>query len=1267
MGGTHFLRRLLSTRALLLLTASVATAALTVADGSGTALGGLDVPTEFTNPAIAIGDREVVNGGSITATVWLDADANGTFDETEGGLANTMVSLMRCDGSFVRAGFTDVDGSTTFGRVPMGCYRLRYNEMSGYRYCPTDIGDSDIFDSDANPTTGLTESFTVTNRFEQFVRYAGAVPVSENEIGDRVWEDANANGFQDMGEQGLANVQVNLLNCSGDAVLDQSGQPISTTSQADGSFGFGTLASGCYQLGFIAPADHSFSFSETPFESYDSDADQLSGITNPVDVTGVAAQLNLDAGLYKTARIGDWVWHDLDGNGVQNANEPGVEGIQVVLLDAGGIPLGNTVTTDADGYYTFTDIIPGNYRLQFAAPTGFSFSQFSATGDINLDSDANGLGVTPVFQVLSGANIQDKDVAVLQFNGANIGLEKLTNGADADLPPGPYVPAGDPVMWEYIVSNLGNEPFTNVQISDDQGVSVSCPQDTLDVGESITCTGSTDDAQAGQYVNTGEVCGTTSLGTTECNSDVSHYFGVDPAISIEKTTNGFDSDQAPGEFIVPGTAIVWEYVVVNTGNITLNDVIVIDNQGVDVSCPSMSLDPGVSMTCVGTGIAVAGQYSNIGGVEGFAPIGESAKSIDKSHYFGLDSGIDIEKSTNGVDADAPSGPIVYAGETVTWTYTVTNTGSVQLENVVVTDSDPSVSVSCPSDSLAPGASFECIATGTATSGQYDNQSVATGQGVDSNGDPVGGPVSDDDPSHYFGVDPSISIEKATNGEDADTPTGPSITEGDEVNWTYVVTNTGNTVLENVVVTDDQGVTVTCPQDTLTLGESMTCTASGTATLGQYMNLGTVVATGLDPDGEPLPPGPPITDDDPSHYIGESQATASLGDKVFKDLNGNGQQDADEPGIPGITVNLWTDDDGNGTPDTQLSTTTTDGDGMYGFADLDPDLTYVVQFVNDPAMNMPFTTPNVGDDATDSDAGPDGITGPIDLDPGENNPTIDAGVVNLPASLGDKVFKDLNSDGQQDADEPGVPGITVNLWTDDDGDGSPDTQISTTTTDGNGMYGFTDLDPTLTYVVQFVNDPAMNMPFTTPNVGDDATDSDANADGITGPINLASGENNPTIDAGIVNVSAGLGDKVFTDLNGNGQQDADEPGVPGITVNLWTDDDGDGSPDTQIATTTTDANGTYGFLDLDPTLTYVVQFVNDPAMNMPFTTPNVGDDATDSDAGPDGITGPITLTSGQNDPTIDAGLVNLPASLGDKVFKDLNSDGQQDADEPGIPG
>ena len=77
-------------------------------------------------------------------------------------------------------------------------------------------------------------------------------------------------------------------------------------------------------------------------------------------------------------------------------------------------------------------------------------------------------------------------------------------------------------------------------------------------------------------------------------------------------------------------------------------------------------------------------------------------------------------------------------------------------------------------------------------------------------DPFGTPVSDTDPSHYFGAAPGIDIEKATNGSDADHPPGPFMPVGGAVTWTYVVTQRGQRRLTGVTVTDDRGVVVSCP-------------------------------------------------------------------------------------------------------------------------------------------------------------------------------------------------------------------------------------------------------------------------------------------------------------------------------------------------------------------------------------------------------------------------------------------------------------------------
>lgn len=246
----------------------------------------------------------------------------------------------------------------------------------------------------------------------------------------------------------------------------------------------------------------------------------------------------------------------------------------------------------------------------------------------------------------------------------------------------------------------------------------------------------------------------------------------------------------------------------------------------------------------------------------------------------LAPGVDIEKSTNGQDADTPTGPYVTVGGAVRWTYVVTNTGDVDLTNVTVTDDQvDAADIDCDGTGsnvipgpLAPEASFTCVATGTATAGQYENLGTVTGL------DPTQVEVSDEDPSHYFGPTPAVDIEKATNGQDADTPTGPLVAVGGEVRWTYVVTNTGNAPLTNVTVTDDlvHAAFIDCA-DTgsnivpgpLAAGASFTCVATGTAVAGQYANLSTVVGTGpetTDIDGSTVA-GVQVTDEDPSHYFG----------------------------------------------------------------------------------------------------------------------------------------------------------------------------------------------------------------------------------------------------------------------------------------------------------------------------------------------------------------------------------------------------------------
>ena len=534
-----------------------------------------------------------------------------------------------------------------------------------------------------------------------------------------------------------------------------------------------------------------------------------------------------------------------------------------------------------------------------------------------------------------GDPVEDEDFSHYFALDPGVALEKHTNGWNADDPDGPYIVEGTHVLWTYVIFNTGNTTLTDIVLEDDQQGTISCeegPIPDLLPDERFYCTYRSL-AGSGPYENLADVTGTAvdkngdpfldEAGdpVTVTDDDPSHYYNSsEPGIDLEKATNGEDADDPTGPEVQVGDSVTWTYVITNTGNATLTDITLNDNVLGTVTCqegPIPDLQPGLSFTCSVAGVAELGQYANIGSVSGQPvdddgnPVGDPLTDEDPSHYIGVyQASLEIEKSTNGEDADDPTGPAVTVGGTVTWTYVVTNTGNTTLANIEVSDSDPTVTVTCPSGgnsipSLDPGASETCEATGVAAAGQYENTATAGGTPVDAGGNPVGDPVEDDDLSHYLGAEPAITVIKSTNGDDANSAPGPYIVEGDTVTWTYEVTNTGNVPLADVTVTDDQNVFISCPQSDLAVGESMTCTATGTAEVGQYTNIATVSGTPVDEDGDPVTdgsgnPAPDVTDDDPSNYFGADPAI-----QVEKATNG---ADADFSAGPFIGVGgtvTWT--------------------------------------------------------------------------------------------------------------------------------------------------------------------------------------------------------------------------------------------------------------------------------------------------------------------------------------------------------------------------
>jgi hypothetical protein len=123
--------------------------------------------------------------------------------------------------------------------------------------------------------------------------------------------------------------------------------------------------------------------------------------------------------------------------------------------------------------------------------------------------------------------------------------------------------------------------------------------------------------------------------------------------------------------------------------------------------------------------------------------------VSTTIYAPTGGAIDIEKYTNGEDADAAPGPTVPVGGAITFAYTVENTGSVMLYSVYV--EDDVLGYIGGTTTMNPGASITWYVYTTAAVGQYENHARVTAA------DAAGNQFLDTDASHYFGQEREPSI------------------------------------------------------------------------------------------------------------------------------------------------------------------------------------------------------------------------------------------------------------------------------------------------------------------------------------------------------------------------------------------------------------------------------------------------------------------------------------------------------------------------------
>lgn len=325
-----------------------------------------------------------------------------------------------------------------------------------------------------------------------------------------------------------------------------------------------------------------------------------------------------------------------------------------------------------------------------------------------------------------------------------------------------------------------------------------------------------------------------------------------PELALEKT--GTFSDTNGDGYAQPGEVIQYEFKVTNTGDVQLTGITITDSKVSNILCSgTAALAPGESTTCTGT-YAVTQDDINAGSVYNLATAAsDQTKEVtdDVTVTLPQNPALSIVKLTNGED-----GATILVGAPVTWTYRVTNTGNVDLTNIIVTDdkfADPIGSIT----SLPVGASETLDQKGTAIAGAYSNTGSATSTFGDAQ-------ITTSDGSSYFGVTPKVDIEKYVKDadgvwQDADTAPGVRVDKGTNPEFKYVVTNVGDVPLSNIVVTDSVLGTIGTISGPLAPGATdETLTKTGRWSMGPQVNIGTATAWYYSEK---------VTDSDDANYFG----------------------------------------------------------------------------------------------------------------------------------------------------------------------------------------------------------------------------------------------------------------------------------------------------------------------------------------------------------------------------------------------------------------
>lgn len=297
--------------------------------------------------------------GSVSGIVWHDENINGMIDQGEDVFPQIPVFLFTCTGQFTDAVLTQNDGSFTFSGIPNENYKIFVSTSGINSFYSFTILDPSTDNQVAS--TGYSDCFSLVD--ESLEIHAGLAILGS--VGDKVWDDLNGNGLQEINEPGIPNVEVELVNVYSSSIIQ------TTTTTSNGIYLFNNLIPGDYFIRFIPPSGYQKTIINSSDTHINSNITDANGdfTTDAFNLSPTANVFDLDAGFYRCAKICGIIYYDGNVSDSIDSEENGVNGLEVRLWKIDGqdsIIFDTKITAHQpdspsnDGYYEFC-VPPGIY------------------------------------------------------------------------------------------------------------------------------------------------------------------------------------------------------------------------------------------------------------------------------------------------------------------------------------------------------------------------------------------------------------------------------------------------------------------------------------------------------------------------------------------------------------------------------------------------------------------------------------------------------------------------------------------------------------------------------------------------------------------------------------------------------------------------------------------------------------------------------------------------------------------------------------------